>query len=90
MELIPLPPPFPLLPKEGSSNNLPNSENTKGNGVAIELDTVELWIKLNGKINDTFMVVWQNTPTILQNGPQYILIWQAIIGYSKRFTKICV
>ncbi|KAK4009825.1 UPF0692 protein C19orf54 homolog [Daphnia magna] len=82
MELIPLPPPFPLLPKEGSSNNLPKSENTKGNGVAIELDTVELWIKLNGKINDTFMVVWQNTPTILQNGPQCGLVALAMAAQS--------
>lgn len=73
MEAIPLPPPFPLLPIIESPNGTPESENAKGNSVSTELDAVELWIKQNRKTNENFVVAWKNTPTILQNGPQYII-----------------
>lgn len=36
------------------------------------LDSLEVWIKLNGKTENVFLIRWQNTPTILQNGPQYL------------------
>jgi|688.fasta_scaffold791537_2 hypothetical protein len=43
------------------------------------LDSLEVWIKLNGKTENVFLIRFQNTPTILQNGPQYLTNIVAII-----------
>jgi hypothetical protein len=49
-----------------------NSKFSKNISDQYVLDNLELWFKLNGKRNKTFLANWQNTPNILQNGPQYI------------------
>ncbi len=72
MESIPLPPPLPYLPMAESKNIEVNSNFSKNFSEKSVLDNLELWFKLNGKRNKTFLANWQNTPTILQNGPQYM------------------
>jgi hypothetical protein len=73
MESIPpLPPPLPYLPMTESKHIEVNSKFSKNISDQYVLDNLELWFKLNGKRNKTFLANWQNTPNILQNGPQYI------------------
>lgn len=71
METTPIPPPLPfsVVDKVTDRSQIVPTENLENDLVMLAL---EQWQKFNQEeANQTLYLLWRETPTIQQNGPQY-------------------